>query len=90
MTHARSGLVQRKSWLGSGAPRASEADGLRSDLGIDLTALADNPHPASISLFKHIEPRVRAAEFLPVYAAQFVIGSLHHGSGTKDPDKKTS
>jgi hypothetical protein len=37
MTHARSGLVQRKSLLGSGAPRASEADGLRSDLVIDLT-----------------------------------------------------
>ena len=84
MTHARSGLVQRKSLLGSGAPRASEAEGLRSDLVIDLTALADNPHPASISRFKHIEPRVRAAEFLPVYAAQFVIGSLHNGSGTKE------
>src|SRR5580700_10167854 len=74
MTHARSGLGQRKSLLGSGAPRAREADGLRRDLVTDLSALADNPHPACISLFKHIEPRVRAVEFLAVYTAQFVIG----------------
>src|SRR5580692_4759713 len=88
MTHARSGLVQRKSWLSSETPRASETDGLRSYLVIDFTALTDNPHPAPIPLFKDIEPRVSAAEFLLVYAAQFVIGSLHDGSGAKDPYKK--
>jgi hypothetical protein len=45
MTHARSGLVQRKSLLGSGAPRASEADEPQEH--VEDVELADATRPKS-------------------------------------------